>query len=51
MDEQKAGSYGLQNMYERAVEIGGNLKIVSLKIKGTRLEVKIPVVSEGEKDD
>ena len=33
VDEQKAGSYGLQNMYERAVEIGGNLKIVSLKIE------------------
>ena len=51
VDEQKAGSYGLQNMYERAVEIGGNLKIVSLKSKGTRLEVKIPIVSEGEMDD
>jgi NarL family two-component system sensor histidine kinase LiaS len=51
VDEQKAGSYGLQNMYERAVEIGGNLKMVSLKTKGTRLEVKIPVVSEGEMDD
>lgn len=49
--ENKAGSYGLQNMYERAVEIGGNLKIVSLKNKGTRLEVKIPLMSEGEKDD
>jgi two-component system, NarL family, sensor histidine kinase LiaS len=51
VEENKAGSYGLQNMYERAIEIGGNLKIVSLKNKGTRLEVKIPVISEGEKDD
>ncbi|WP_428910958.1 sensor histidine kinase [Niallia sp. Krafla_26] len=51
VDEQKAGSYGLQNMHERAVEIGGNLKIISLKQKGTRLEVKIPVVNEGEMDD
>lgn len=51
VEENKAGSYGLQNMYERAVEVGGNLKIVSLKNKGTRLEVKIPVISEGEKDD
>ena len=33
VDEQKAGSYGLQNMYERAVEIGGNLKIVVSKIE------------------
>ena len=51
VDEQKAGSYGLQNMYERAIEIGGNLKIISLKQKGTRLEVKIPIVNEGEMDD
>jgi len=50
IDEDKAGSYGLQNMHDRAVEIGGNLKIVSLKQKGTRLEVKIPVI-EGEDND
>ncbi len=50
IDEGKAGSYGLQNMHDRAVEIGGNLKIVSLKQKGTRLEVKIPVI-EGEDND
>lgn len=50
IDENKAGSYGLQNMHDRAVEIGGNLKIVSLKNKGTRLEVKIPVI-EGEDND
>ena len=42
VDENKASSYGMQNMYERAVEIGGNLKMVSLKNKGTSLEVKIP---------
>ncbi|WP_071396162.1 sensor histidine kinase [Bacillus tuaregi] len=50
VDEDKAGSYGMQNMHDRAVEIGGNLKIVSLKNKGTRLEVKIPVI-EGENHD
>lgn len=50
IDENKAGSYGLHNMHDRAVEIGGNLKIVSLKNKGTRLEVKIPVI-EGEDND
>jgi NarL family two-component system sensor histidine kinase LiaS len=49
VDEGKTGSYGLQNMHERAVEIGGTLKIVSLKNKGTRLEVKVPVlVVEGD---
>lgn len=50
-NHSKAGSYGLQNMYERALEIGGTLKIVSVKNKGTRLEVKVPVIKKGENDD
>ncbi|MDQ0414592.1 sensor histidine kinase [Mesobacillus stamsii] len=50
VNEAKAGSYGLQNMQERAGEIGGTLKIVSVENKGTRLEVKVPiVVVAGEK--
>lgn len=52
VDETKAGSYGLQNMHERAGEIGGALKIVSVENKGTRLEVKVPIlVVAGEKHD
>ncbi|MDE3837878.1 sensor histidine kinase [Bacillus methanolicus] len=51
VEETKAGSYGIQNMYERAVEIGGTLKIVSVKQKGTRLEVKVPMMIEGDTDD
>ena len=51
VDENKAGSYGMQNMYERAVEIGGTLKVVSLKNKGTRLEVKIPIMNVGVEND
>ncbi|PLS18423.1 sensor histidine kinase [Bacillus sp. M6-12] len=47
MEESKAGSYGLQNMHERAVEIGGTMKIVSVKNKGTRLEVKVPLMAGG----
>jgi two-component system, NarL family, sensor histidine kinase LiaS len=42
VDEVKTSSYGLQNMHERALEVGGTLKIVSLENKGTRLEVKVP---------
>jgi NarL family two-component system sensor histidine kinase LiaS len=49
IDEEKIGSYGMQTMRERAVEIGGTLKVVSLKNKGTRLEVKVPVLAiEGD---
>ncbi len=47
-EEEKAGSYGMQNMNERAFEIGGTLKIISVKNKGTRLEVKVPVMVNGE---
>ncbi|WP_199426083.1 sensor histidine kinase [Thermaerobacillus caldiproteolyticus] len=44
VEETKTGSYGLQNMHERAVEIGGTLQIVSVPNQGTRLEVRVPVV-------
>jgi NarL family two-component system sensor histidine kinase LiaS len=52
LEESKTGSYGLQNMHERAVEIGGLLKVVSVPNKGTRLEVKVPIIiQKGEEDD
>ncbi|WHY87439.1 sensor histidine kinase [Neobacillus novalis] len=47
VNEMKAGSYGMQNMHERAVEVGGTLKVISVKNKGTRLEVKVPVMING----
>lgn len=47
-DETKAGSYGLQTMRERALEVGGTLKVVSIKNKGTRLEVRVPDIGNGE---
>ncbi|MGG5252275.1 sensor histidine kinase [Neobacillus sp. SM06] len=47
-EETKAGAYGLQNMHERAFEIGGTLKIISVKNKGTRMEVKVPLVKNGD---
>jgi two-component system, NarL family, sensor histidine kinase LiaS len=47
----KAGSYGMQNMHERAVEVGGSLKVISVKDKGTRLEVKVPITYKGDGDD
>lgn len=51
VEEGKAGSYGMQNMHERAVEVGGTLKVISVKNKGTRLEVKVPVLKSGEGAD
>ncbi|PYZ93647.1 two-component sensor histidine kinase [Salipaludibacillus keqinensis] len=42
------GSYGLTNMHERAIEIGGTLKVVSVEQEGTRLEVKVPAIKRGD---
>lgn len=42
LEKVKTGSYGMQNMKERAYEIGGTFKVVSLPNEGTRLEVKVP---------
>jgi NarL family two-component system sensor histidine kinase LiaS len=47
----KPGSYGLGNMRERAMKIGGRLKIVSLPNKGTSLEVKVPILGSGERSE
>ncbi|CAG9620962.1 sensor histidine kinase [Sutcliffiella rhizosphaerae] len=48
VEQARAGSYGLQNMHERAVELGGTLKIVSVENEGTRLEVKVPKLNTEE---
>jgi two-component system, NarL family, sensor histidine kinase LiaS len=48
VDNMKAGSYGMQNMHERALEVGGTLKVISVQSKGTRLEVKVPVMTNGD---
>lgn len=50
--ESMPGSYGLQNMRERAEEVGGQVKIISIPGKGTRLEVKVPIIyTEDEEND
>ncbi|QQZ08101.1 sensor histidine kinase [Heyndrickxia vini] len=46
MGKEKAGSYGLQNIRERAAEIGGTIKMISLPAKGTSVEVRIPIIKE-----
>jgi NarL family two-component system sensor histidine kinase LiaS len=46
VEEAKTSSYGLQNMQERALEVGGHFKVVSLENQGTRLEVKVPFIKK-----
>ena len=48
-DKTMTSTYGLKNMRERAEELGGSFKIISLPKEGTRVEVKIPIVSNKEK--
>src|SRR5690625_3045392 len=48
----KTSSYGVENMRERAYEIGGTFKVISIPDEGTRLEVKVPILrKEGEDHD
>ncbi|MCJ0932673.1 sensor histidine kinase [Virgibacillus halodenitrificans] len=52
IDTVKTNSYGLQNMRERAFEIGGSFKIISIPGEGTRMEIKVPNLGkEGEHHD
>ncbi|WP_338782068.1 sensor histidine kinase [Metabacillus sp. FJAT-52054] len=46
VEQAKTGSYGLQNIKERAAELGGLVKIISLPNKGTRIEVRIPLIEQ-----
>ncbi|WP_163580415.1 sensor histidine kinase [Gracilibacillus saliphilus] len=51
VQEKRESSYGLTNMYERAAEVGARLNIVSLANEGTKIEVRVPLISEeGEKE-
>ncbi|MFJ7972780.1 sensor histidine kinase [Psychrobacillus sp. NPDC096389] len=43
ISDAKTGSYGLENVKERAVEIGAICKVVSVPSQGTIVEVKLPI--------
>lgn len=43
VSDAKTGSYGLDNVQERAVEIGATCKVVSVPSQGTIVEVKLPI--------
>lgn len=48
--QEKAGSYGLSNIRERAEAIGGTLRTISFKNEGTSVEIRVPIVTEEEHD-
>ncbi|GAB7388290.1 two-component system sensor histidine kinase LiaS [Bacillaceae bacterium] len=43
---KKKASYGLQTIQERVNEIGGSLQILTAPGKGTKMEIRIPVLNE-----
>lgn len=52
LEKVRTGSYGMQNMEERAYEVGGSFKVVSLPNQGTRIEVQVPLFrNEDDPDD
>ncbi|MCR2820879.1 sensor histidine kinase [Lederbergia panacisoli] len=52
VENAKSGSYGLTNIKERAAEIGGSVKLISILGKGSNIEVKIPIyLKEDEEYD
>ncbi|MHC5372490.1 sensor histidine kinase [Enterococcus sp. LJL120] len=44
--ENRAGSYGLNNIRERVAGVGGTVKIISFKNQGTSVEIKVPILEE-----
>ncbi|QRG68491.1 HAMP domain-containing sensor histidine kinase [Brevibacillus choshinensis] len=49
-DGEKLTSYGLRSMQERVTEVGGSMEIYSAKGKGTQIEVRIPLMSQTERE-
>lgn len=50
LEQQKHTSYGLVSMKERVDEIGGTLQIITAPNKGTRIEIRVPIVTEKEEE-
>ncbi len=49
VDQKKHTSYGIMTMQERVVELGGSWHLVSAEGKGTRIDIRIPLIDrEGE---
>ncbi|MDR7317766.1 sensor histidine kinase [Brevibacillus nitrificans] len=47
---EKLTSYGLRSIQERVTEVGGSMEIYSAIGKGTQIEVRIPLMSQTERE-
>lgn len=48
--DAKTASYGLSNLKERALLLGGDVKVISAPNQGTSVEIRIPRISENVKE-
>ncbi|OUM84327.1 MAG: histidine kinase [Bacillus thermozeamaize] len=49
LNEKKRTSYGLESMRERVNEIGGTLSIITAPGKGTRIDIRVPILTGEER--
>lgn len=47
LDAKKHASYGIVTMKERVNEIGGSLNLITAPGKGTRIDIRVPIMAEG----
>lgn len=47
LDMKKQASYGIVTMKERVNEIGGSMSLISAPGKGTRIDIRIPIMAKG----
>ncbi|MFD2672235.1 sensor histidine kinase [Marinicrinis sediminis] len=45
LDEKKHTSYGIVSMKERVTELGGDMHLISALGKGTKIDIRIPIVN------
>ncbi|MCR8633237.1 sensor histidine kinase [Paenibacillus radicis (ex Xue et al. 2023)] len=47
LDVKKHSSYGIVTMKERVNEIGGSLNLITAPGKGTRIDIRVPIMTKG----
>ncbi|PZE21196.1 sensor histidine kinase [Paenibacillus xerothermodurans] len=51
LDDKKHASYGIVTMRERVNEIGGSINLITAPGKGTRIDIRVPIMAKGGDGD
>lgn len=51
VEQKKHTSYGIVTMQERVIELGGSIHIVSAPHKGTRIDIRIPLIEQDKEGE